>query len=381
MELLWRWSTAVQVSSALMIALFFVVLAQSMRRAELRPWLGAWLANLGALVVTVFFWMMRPNSPLIFDAVTAAYIFCKSSFVLLMVVGAARFARRRTERIHFARLAVFIAIYAIVAAVAIQGINQLGTIQSATIAIVLGYGAILLSRARPPAWAWLATGFAMRAALAAIEAFVYTVENPQSSTLLRTFLASHSSFDTAAEWMMALGCVLMLYRTIQQELTLTNADLLSTQQQLQKLLDHDPLTGLANRRALDGILDRARIGGATLLFFDLNDFKIVNDAYGHQAGDDCLKRFADVLRAHFRADDRIVRYAGDEFVVVAPELGDDQIAARLEAIRADLQHPLEGELPLRFSVGQATLSAGGDAEAALRAADMAMYQRKQSRGV
>jgi diguanylate cyclase (GGDEF)-like protein len=378
MELLWRWSTAVQVSSALMIALFFVVLAQSLRRTELRPWLGAWLANVGALVVTVFFWVMRPKSAWVFDSITAAYIFCKTMFVLLMVAGAARFAQRRLAHVRFGRLAAFVAVYAIVAAVAINGINQLGVIQSGTIAVVLAYGAILLARSRPPAWAWLATGFAIRAVLAAVETLVYAVENPESSTLLRTFLASHSSFDTAAEWMMALGCVLMLYRSIQEELTRTNTDLLETQQELQKLLDHDPLTGLANRRALGGILDSSRVQGATVLFFDLNDFKIVNDAYGHQAGDECLKRFAQALRTHFRSEDRIVRYAGDEFVVVVPELGAEQIAARIEAIRADLQQA-SGGLPLRFSVGQAPLPVGGDAEAALRAADMAMYQRKQGK--
>jgi hypothetical protein len=143
---------------------------------------------------------------------------------------------------------------------------------------------------------------------------------------LGLFLASHSSFDTGAEWVIALGCVLTLYRTIQLELTQTNTDLLAAKEVLQELVDRDSLTGLANRRALPIILRESDTTGATILFFDLNDFKLINDSYGHQIGDDCLKRFARALQASFRPDDHVIRYAGDEFVVVAPGLDPDQLA-------------------------------------------------------
>lgn len=77
------------------------------------------------------------------------------------------------------------------------------------------------------------------------------------------------------------------------------------------------LTGLKNRRALAAVLRAAYDTGATIVFFDLNDFKEINDSLGHQAGDEWRKRFADALRASFRPDDHVFRFAGDEFVVIA----------------------------------------------------------------
>jgi PleD family two-component response regulator len=113
----------------------------------------------------------------------------------------------------------------------------------------------------------------------------------------------------AAQLPSRLGCVLILYRTIQPELTQSNVDLLAVQEVLQELVDRDPLTGLSNRRALPEVLRNVFETGATILFFDLDDFKGINDSYGHQMGDECLKRFARVLQASFRPDDRVIRYA------------------------------------------------------------------------
>lgn len=88
-------------------------------------------------------------------------------------------------------------------------------------------------------------------------------------------------------------------------------------EELQALVDRDSLTGLANRRALPEALRECGGSGATLLFFDLNDFKEINDSYGHSIGDECLRRFASALRATFGEDGRLFRYGGDEFVVIA----------------------------------------------------------------
>src|ERR1700686_3079534 len=93
--LLWRWSTLAQITSELMISVFFVVLARSVRRVEMRPWVWAWLANLAALLVTITFWFAQPKSPFAFIVLRGNYFFWKTMFVVLLVAGVLSFVRRR----------------------------------------------------------------------------------------------------------------------------------------------------------------------------------------------------------------------------------------------------------------------------------------------
>lgn len=379
--LLWRWSTTAQITSAIVIAIFFVVLGRSERRVELRPWVNAWLANLAALLVTSVFWFAQPESKASYIALRWGYIFSKTMFVVLLALGAWNVWRRSPNRLPRTVLAL-VALYAAAASVILNSIERIGVVQSALIAALLGASAILLLSKRIPGSGWLAMGFALRAALALVETLAYAMrlveEQWVSQEAAGIFLASHSSFDTGAEWVIALGCVLTLYRTIQQELMQTNVDLLATQEVLQELVDRDSLTGLSNRRALPAVLRESVPAGATVLFFDLNDFKVINDSYGHQVGDECLKRFARALQASFRPDDHVIRYAGDEFVVVAPGLDRDQIAARVESLRDRLKLDRSGP-PIGFAVGTADVPVQGDAEDAVRAADQDMYRDKANK--
>jgi diguanylate cyclase (GGDEF)-like protein len=160
------------------------------------------------------------------------------------------------------------------------------------------------------------------------------------------------------------------------ELRQYSRDLLDAQEGLRKPVDGDPLTGLANRRSLDEILRMVRPEGATLLFFDLDDFKQVNDWHGHQAGDDCLRTFATALAECFRETDVLVRYAGDEFLVVARGLDESSAEERIQLVRQRLRSSRGDGPVVTFSVGLSTLAAGGDPDAALKAADESMYRAK-----
>jgi diguanylate cyclase (GGDEF)-like protein len=176
----------------------------------------------------------------------------------------------------------------------------------------------------------------------------------------------------------------MLYSRIEDELKETNDDLQTAQEVLRHMADRDPMTGLANRRALPGIWGEVQQTGATLLFFDLNEFKQINDVHGHHAGDECLRRFAGALQAGFRPDDHLVRYAGDEFLVIAAGLPKHREEEIFENMRANLSRRARSEdengMPqIRFSVGRADLEPGGDPESAVKAADEAMYTDKAAR--
>jgi len=377
--LLWRWSTTAQITSAVMIAVFFVVLARSLRRNELTAWVVAWLANLGALAVTSIFWLAQPTHPLAFLGLRWGYFFSKTMFAVCLAAGAASFVRGQLVPIG-GRLTAAVAIFAAAAAFFADGISWTGTIQSAVIAIMFGSGAVILFLRRIDGSEWLATGFTLRTVLALIETFAYATRlgpNRWSGTKsIDLVLASHSSFDTGAEWAIALGCVLMLHRRIQRELSDANRELVDAKEVLQGLIERDPLTGLANRRALSGVFRGMFHSGATIFFFDLNDFKQINDSHGHDAGDQCLKRFAEALRGSYRPEDHVIRFAGDEFIVVAPGVEPAAVSDRTDMVRERLRFGQDGGPEINFSVGSAYLPPGASPDAALKAADEAMYRDK-----
>lgn len=147
---------------------------------------------------------------------------------------------------------------------------------------------------------------------------------------------------------------------------------------------HDPLTGLANRLALSRAIEsRGAQSNVTLLWLDLDDFKVVNDAAGHAYGDLVLEAVADRLVAVVRPDDLVARIGGDEFVVLCSGFtttaGAMECAARVVAA---LRRPLPlaaGARSVTASIGVA-IDSGGDAGRLLVAADAAMYQAKRLGG-
>jgi diguanylate cyclase (GGDEF)-like protein len=151
---------------------------------------------------------------------------------------------------------------------------------------------------------------------------------------------------------------------------------------------HDQLTGLPNRtlftdRLRQSALSLERKGrGAMLLYLDLDNFKAINDRFGHAAGDCLLVETAGRLRQLIRSADTVGRLGGDEFVVLAEDLDDPESAARSLAkrIHASMEAPVllgDRELHTSVSIGIAEVEAGSDPEVSLSRADAAMYQAKR----
>ena len=152
---------------------------------------------------------------------------------------------------------------------------------------------------------------------------------------------------------------------------------------------HDALTGLPNRTLLTDRIEHAlqrRSSGSgplALLFCDLDGFKAVNDAYGHQIGDAVLKMTAARLSSVVRPEDTVARIGGDEFVVLCEALGDAAsatlVAARVREAVAAPMPTLRGDIEVTLSIGVAMANLGEDAssDTLLRDADEAMYKAKR----
>ncbi len=163
-------------------------------------------------------------------------------------------------------------------------------------------------------------------------------------------------------------------------------------EQIQRLAFYDPLTGLPNRRLL---MDRLELAMAAclrhqrqgaLLFIDLDNFKTLNDSYGHDKGDLLLKQVATRLVDHVREDDTVARLGGDEFVVMLEDLHADAVeaATQAETVARKIMSALNEKYDIRPLSFHSTPSVGitlfgtrhESAEEPIKRADLAMYQAK-----
>lgn len=184
-------------------------------------------------------------------------------------------------------------------------------------------------------------------------------------------------------------------RLLQEQLAEANAQLEKHNVELQTLSSEDGLTGIANRRSFDEFLEKEwrraiRENDNTeisLIMIDIDYFKLFNDNYGHQAGDDCLKNVAWTLnKCVHRASDLIARYGGEEFVCVLSNTPLDGAMTLAENMRLALeQAALKHEysevadiVSISLGVSVFTPSATNKPENLIKAADEALYQAKES---
>lgn len=155
---------------------------------------------------------------------------------------------------------------------------------------------------------------------------------------------------------------------------------------LDRLAHHDSLVPLPNRRGFERqlaiMIDRTeRYGDAgALLFIDVDGLKVVNDSFGHDAGDAALIHVAELLTGGVRQSDTVARYGGDEFVVLLERIDLNQAsetANRLTDLIAGSDFQFDGtNIPLSAAIGIAEICAGDTPEAVLSRADRAMYEQK-----
>lgn len=176
-----------------------------------------------------------------------------------------------------------------------------------------------------------------------------------------------------------------------EELSRLNEDLRQKEEEIAKLAYKDSLTGLSNRVLFysfaENMIARSKRNGTPLgiLFIDVDNFKTINDTYGHQVGDETLKTVAQLLLYSTRESDMVFRFGGDEFVVLLQDLvNTDCIQKIIRRIHTAASETvlLDGEFPLVLSIGCSMYPKDAeDIDELVRRADDAMYVQKRANKV
>jgi diguanylate cyclase (GGDEF)-like protein len=168
----------------------------------------------------------------------------------------------------------------------------------------------------------------------------------------------------------------------QLEVAITNAKLMN---RLKEALRIDKLTGIYNRRHFEDIIEKeiVRAEGSLesqyLIMIDMDNFKGVNDNFGHRTGDEILTYFANVLRKSIGHRDIVARYAGDEFVMVIHGGSMDEVEQSINRIRKYLDNNKLRNIPIEFSAGICRFEKGMSYDRILTKADDNMYAQKRDR--
>ncbi len=374
-----RLSIAVQFSVVVCLFSYFLLLGQIVRLREVRLWTFAWLAN--ALALAAVFVHAYADIPLPGHRLALVfYLAGKAVFAILIVSGARHHLRPGTEpRVSPTFLTVFIALWSLLLGFAVPHLWNAQLAESLLIGLVFGAGGLtVLRNPRSLVSRWLGWALLLEGAL-----FLF------SAALLLPGLwgnqkgfayINYSSFiDAWVELVLGLACIAVLTDRREELLHYANRELLESQQRLSRLVDTDPLTNLANRRSLRKAMDAVLETGGAIIFIDINDFKQINDLFGHRVGDAALQRLGGLLTDQFRPEDHIIRWGGDEFLVVAPSMDQTSAKTRIAAIREALRRHGDDSPPFSIASGVAELFPGGDPTSVLEEADRRMFANKRGR--
>jgi diguanylate cyclase (GGDEF)-like protein len=374
-----RLSIAVQFAVVICLFAYFLLLSQVIKLREVKLWMLAWLADAAALAAV--FVHAYAEMPAIGHRITLVlYLAGKAVFAILIVSGARNHIRPGSEpQMHPVFLVGFISAWSLILGFAVPSLWQAQLAESTLIGLVFLIGGVtVLRRPRSLVSRWLGWAMLLEGVVFAYSA-VLLFPALWGNTAGFDYLTYSSFIDAWAELMLALACIAALADRREELLHYANRELLESQQRLSRLVDTDPLTNLSNRRSLRKAMDSIIDSGGAVIFIDINHFKEINDLFGHRVGDATLQRLAKTIVEQFRPEDHVIRWGGDEFLVIAPRMDQASAKSRIAAINEVLRRRGEEGPSFSMAAGIAELFPGGDPTAALEEADRRMYAEKRGR--
>ncbi|HEX6040382.1 GGDEF domain-containing protein [Longimicrobium sp.] len=380
-----------QTGGAFLLAGLFTALRRSHPRPQpyFREWTRAWYWLLAALlgVVLQYGSLLPAGDTLAVRGANLLYQGGKLVFVAHLVAGTLNYVRGVRPRDFLRRAIPLILVYATVTAflpgVLLNGVMLLQAPLIAGPFILCAWLLLRLPQSRSTMGS-RATGtfFGLIAVLWLAYAFAFArdgipaLREPAGSL---DFLLQYNSYlDLLLQILLGFGMVVLLLEDAKREADDARAQLALAHDRLKRVSLYDPLTGALNRRAYDEGVGLEAVGArfGTAVMLDMDNLKAVNDAFGHAAGDDLLRRVVEAVRGSIRPTDRVYRWGGDEFLVLFPGALAEDMLPRIRAAFQEANEGADASRELLVSLGAADYAGAEEIADAIERADRAMYDEK-----
>lgn len=382
---------AIQCIGILLITLLSVFMQSSIKSNALRYWTASWV-SLSLSLMSLFAAFRLASTQTIFYS---CYFLGEYLFGLFFIAG----CRSHVTGASLTRKHAYFLIPAIVVALALpyvsRDFNDLFMIHSAILSTLFMISLFVLHRGREKSSGKQLMSVALL--LMAVDFLHYVPAFAARTGLLGlTMPASYfrytSLFDLMFEILLGFGTVMVLMEGVRREVELANRKLTNARDQLELLVQMDPLTEALNRHAFHSLLRGPESGtgntatSGSVAVLDIDNLKPINDTLGHTVGDKAIRAVARAMRSLVRADDMLFRWGGDEFLVLMFKLPQPDASRRLDKLNKILDENCErwiGEpVKVTVSFGVAGFTSLTDLGQAIEQADKAMYaQRNRVRGL
>ncbi|MBX3282577.1 MAG: GGDEF domain-containing protein [Acidobacteria bacterium] len=372
----------VQISGVALIALLTVFLRRSLKIVALTYWANAWCILCFGLIC-----LRITAAETSFFQLLGIYFVTQYLFGFLLAAGCYSLAKNERLRTHYEFAIIPFIIFGFVLPFFSDDLTTLLYVHSLVMAVFFAGSYVILWRTRVRTLGWHVMLIAL--GLLAINCVQYFVVSTFESNIPMPIglVPSGPLFDFILQNLLGFGTVMILLERVLADAKSANEELVVAHAQLKELVHVDPLTAALNRHAFHGYLrqkgeDEGSVHGC-VGFFDVDDLKDINDAYGHPVGDAAIRALVRAIRDIIRAEDLIFRWGGDEFFVLMIGL-DSELASermsRIDGLLTDIElEGLRSPITVRVSRAFENFEDLEKLEVAIEKADAKMYLEKDRR--
>ena len=382
---------AIQCGGILLITLLSLFMRSSIKSVSLQYWTASWASLSVALLALFIGFHVEPTQKLFYSI----YFIGEYVFGLLFIAGCRNQVGRTPSQKQRAYFFVPALVVAFVLPYASRDFNDLFMIHSAIVAALFMAAFITLHRGFKEQERTAGVRVMSAALLLLTACFLHYVpvfgarKGLWGVTVPGAYLQYTSVVDLLFEMLLGFGTVMLLMESVRREVELANRKLTEARDQLELLVQMDPLTEALNRHAFHSLLRRPEKGeesktSGSVAVIDIDNLKPINDTFGHTVGDKAIRAVARAMRSLVRADDMLFRWGGDEFLVLMFNLPQAEAVQRMKKLNEILEENgrrwTSVPITVTVSYGVAGFNSLTDLGDAIEAADKAMYaQRNQAR--